>query len=120
MDTPRDAWRWQLRLAIPRDVRATELARVIEDATHKKGGKLEGNPDAVRLALALLPAARVGRVLHIGPYANEGVSFARITEAVDQAGLVAGNAHVEIYLSDPRRTKAEKMRTVLFVELTGR
>ena len=116
-DTPRQTWRWQLRMAIPRDVRAAELARTIEDATHKKGGKLEGSPEAARLVLAQLPTARLGKVLHVGPYATEGESFARIAAAVKDAGLVARNAHVEVYLSDPRRTKAEKLKTVLLVEV---
>lgn len=102
MDTPRNAWRWQLRMAIPSDVGAAELARTIEDGTHKKGGKLEGNPEAARLALAPLPAASFGRLLHIGPYATEGESFARIAKAVDDAGMVARDAHLEVYLSDPR------------------
>jgi hypothetical protein len=115
--TPRHTWRWQLRMAVPQDVHAAELARTIEDATHKKGGKLEGSPEAARLVLAPLPAARFGKVLHIGPYATEGESFARIAEAVDHVGLVARHAHVEVYLSDPRRTKAEKLKTVLLVEV---
>jgi hypothetical protein len=117
--TPRQEWRWQLRIALPRDVRAAELSRTIEEATHKKGGKLEGNPEAARLVLAQLPAARFGKVLHVGPYATEGASFARIAEAVKDAGLAARHAHVEVYLSDPRRTKAEKLKTVLLVELAG-
>ena len=117
VDTPRHTWRWQLRIALPRDVRAAELARTIADATHKQGGKLEGSPEAARVALALLPAARFGRGLHIGPYATEGESFARSATAVEDAGLMAGRAHVEVYLSDPRRTKAEKLKTVLLLEL---
>lgn len=115
-DVPRDAWRWQLRLALPEDVSAVDVARVIEDATHKKGGKLAGNQEAVRVALAVLPATRCGRVLHIGPYADEARSFARIADRLRGEGLTPGNAHAEVYLSDPRRTKPEKLRTVLLLE----
>jgi hypothetical protein len=68
------------------------------------------------VALAPLPAERFGRVLHIGPYATEGESFARIAKVVEDAGLMARNAHVEVYLNDPRRTKAEKLKTVLLLE----
>lgn len=114
---PRHTWRWELRLAIPADVSAAELARAIDAATHKKGGKLEGTAEAARVAPRALPAARCGRVLHVGPYASEGESFTRIAAAVEEAGLVAGNAHLEVYLSDPRRTRAEKLKTVLLVEL---
>lgn len=66
-----------------------------------------------------LPAARFGRVLHIGPYATEGESFAGIAKAVEGAGLTPGTAHSEVYLSDPSRTKPDKLKTVLLLELAG-
>jgi len=83
----------------------------------KKGGKLEGNPEVARVRLSVLPATRYGRVLHVGPYGAETESFARIAEMLKAASLVAGNAHSEVYLSDPRRTKPEKLKTVLLLEL---
>jgi hypothetical protein len=58
-------------------------------------------------------------VLHVGPYASEGESFARIVDAIQGAGLTARNAHLEIYLNDPRRTKPEKLKTVLLLELAA-
>ncbi len=118
MDTPRAAWRWQLRIGVPKDATPAEVSRAVADATHKKGGKLEGNPEAQQVALAVLPAERCGRVLHIGPYAREGESFAKIVEVVQDAGLVARNSHLEVYLSDPRRTKPEKLKTELLLELS--
>jgi hypothetical protein len=117
MDTPRDAWRWQLRIALPKDATHAEVSRAIAEATHKKGGKLEGSTEAQHVALAVVPAARCGRVLHVGPYGQEGESFARIVEVVQGAGLVARNSHVEVYLNDPRRTKPEKLKTELLLEL---
>ena len=116
-DEPRDAWRWQLRMAVPDDVSRAEVARTIEDAAHKKGGKLAGNPQAARVRLAVLPATRCGRVLHLGPYADEGGSFAQIGSAVTRAGFVPRSAHAEVYLNDPRRTKPERLKTVLLLEL---
>lgn len=116
-DAPRSTWRWELRMAVPQDVSAVELTQTIDDAIHKKGGKLEGSLDAARVALSVLSAARVGRVLHIGPYATEAESFARIADAVKGAGLVGGNAHSEVYLNDPRRTKPAQLKTVLLLEL---
>lgn len=115
-DVPRSAWRWQLRMALPQDVSVVELARAVEDATHKTGGRLYGSTEAGRVTRALLPAQRYGRVLHVGPYAAEGASFARIAAVVQQAGLATHNAHVEVYLNDPRRAKPDKLKTVLLLE----
>jgi hypothetical protein len=118
MDTPRDAWRWQLRIAMPKDATPAEVSRAVAQATHKKGGKLEGNAEAQQVALAVLPAERCGRVLHVGPYSREGESFAKIIEVVQDAGLAPRNSHLEVYLSDPRRTSPERLKTELLLELS--
>ncbi|HSN15105.1 MAG TPA: GyrI-like domain-containing protein [Anaeromyxobacteraceae bacterium] len=114
---PRETWRWRLRLGVPDGVTDHEVADVIQAATMKKGGKLEGSADARRVALERIPAATMGRVLHVGPYADEPASFERIRAALTAAGRSGGNAHLEVYLSDPRRTKPEKLKTVLLREL---
>ncbi|HET7250292.1 MAG TPA: hypothetical protein VFI79_10630 [Gemmatimonadales bacterium] len=116
-DVPRESWCWQLRMAMPQDVSRAELARTVETATQKKGGRLAGNPETRRVTLTALPAARCGRVLHIGPYADEGASLGRVAAAVKEALLTPGLAHVEVYLSDPRRTKPEALKTVLLLEV---
>lgn len=117
LETPRTEWPWELRMAIPDDVTPKELAAVVEAATTRKGGKLEGSPEARKVTLRSLPAARYGRVLHIGPYAEESRSFARIQEVLKAEGLNWSNAHLEVYLGDPRRSKPEKLKTALLLEL---
>lgn len=117
LTAPRPTWRWRLRIGVPRDVREKEVAAVVAAAVAKKGGKLEGSAEARRVVLERVPAARLGRVLHVGPYATEPESFARMDEAVAAAGLWRSRPHLEVYLSDPRRTKPEKLRTVLLGEL---
>jgi hypothetical protein len=114
---PRDTWRWRLRIAVPDDVVEADVAAVVRAAVAKKGGKLEGSEEARRVALERVPATRAGRVLHVGPYATEPESFARMGEALTAAGLRRARPHVEIYLSDPRRSKAEALKTVLLGEV---
>jgi hypothetical protein len=118
-DVPRAAWHWELRIAVPDHVTVDDVTRAIEAATQRKGGKLENNPFALRVTRLALPAARCGRVLHVGPYADEGASFARIAAIARTAGLLPANAHSEIYLNDPRRTKPERLRTILLLDLTA-
>lgn len=114
---PRDAWRWRLRLAVPDDVDEHELADVIQAATMKKGGRLEGSAEARRVQVERIPAATMGRVLHVGPYAEEERSLESLRAAVAAAGRAPALAHLEIHLSDPRRTRPEKRRTGLLLEL---
>lgn len=116
---PRETWRWRLRLAVPDDVSDAELAATIRAATSKKGGKLEGSAEAARIRLERIPARAMGRVLHVGPYADEPASFEKIRAALAVAGRTGGQAHLEVYLSDPGRTRPEKLRTVLLLELAA-
>jgi hypothetical protein len=113
---PRDKWLWQLRLAIPGDVTPSEVADAIHTATTRKGGKLEHSVEALSVRLERLPAQRVGRALHIGPYADEPRTFSKIDEALAAAHVTPAFSHLEVYLNDPRRTEPEKLKTVLLRE----
>jgi len=113
---PRDSWRWRLRIAVPDDVTETEVAATIETAIRKKGGKLENSPEARTVVLEHVPAQRFGRALHIGPYGEEGRTFRAMEEALARAGVKPAFSHIEVYLSDPRRTPPARLKTVLLRE----
>jgi hypothetical protein len=116
MKAPRDTWRWRLRMAMPDDVTKAEVADAIAAATHKKGGKLEGSAEATTVSLERVPAQRVGRALHIGPFAEEGRTFDAIDRALADEGVKPAFSHLEVYLGDPRRTPPARLRTVLLHE----
>jgi hypothetical protein len=52
--------------------------------------------------------------MHVGSYDDEGPTIARLHgEFLPENGLLEAGKHHEIYLSDPRRTAPEKLKTVL-------
>jgi hypothetical protein len=52
--------------------------------------------------------------LHSGPFAAEAPKLAELHHAVmPNSGLAFAGQHHEIYLSDPRRTAPDKLRTIL-------
>jgi hypothetical protein len=110
---PPERWTWRLRIGVPPDVTAVEVKGIATEAVAKKGGKLEGSNEAKQVFLETIPAVRCGRILHVGPYADEPRSFAAMKEVLDHEGLHASQGHIEIYLSDPRRTSQDKLKTVL-------
>jgi len=116
---PRDSWRWTVQLDVPPDVLAKDADGIIEAAVTKKGGKLEGSPHARRILLARDSARRFGRILHVGPYADEPRSFNAIGSLLASQGMIREPWHVEVYLSDPERTAPEKLKTVLLAPLSG-
>jgi len=114
-----DTWRWTVQLDVPCDVTREDVAETIKTAVAKRGGKLEGSAYAQRVALVEVPARRFGRMLHVGPYADEPASFEAIGAALAAAGLSREPWHVEVYVSDPGRVAPEKLKTVLLAPVRG-
>ncbi|MEO7721019.1 MAG: GyrI-like domain-containing protein [Pseudolysinimonas sp.] len=57
---------------------------------------------------------RCVQIMHIGSYDTEAPTIARLhAEYLPQHGLVPNGPHHEIYLSDPRRTSPNRLRTVI-------
>lgn len=58
-------------------------------------------------------------MLHIGPFDTEPTSFEKMEAyCVENDWSRQSKDHKEIYLSDPRKTAAEKMKTVLRFKIT--
>ncbi len=57
------------------------------------------------------------QVMHTGPYDEEPATIALLERFILESGCVsdfsAGRRHHEIYLGDPRKTKPEKLKTVI-------
>jgi hypothetical protein len=53
------------------------------------------------------------QILHIGPYADEVPTAARLHEFAAEKGFDITGVHHEIYLGDPNRSAPEKLRTIL-------
>jgi len=56
---------------------------------------------------------RCVQILHVGPYSTEPESLAKLYELMEVEGFTFNGFHHEIYLSDPRKTPAERLRTIL-------
>ncbi len=69
--------------------------------------------DASGVALEPFAEGRAVQVLHVGPYADEPATLARLEAFASDEGFAFTGPHHEIYLSDPRRTAPAKLRTIL-------
>jgi len=116
---PRDSWRWTVQLDVPHVVTGEEVAAVVDAAVRKKGGKLAGSPYAPNIRLAHEASRRFGRVLHVGPFSEEHLGFAKIGALLNSEGLQREMWHIEVYLSDPQRTVPDKLRTVLLCPIVS-
>jgi hypothetical protein len=53
------------------------------------------------------------QIMHMGPYATEGPTVARLHQHIAENGWKLSGKHHEIYLSDPRKVAPEKMKTII-------
>jgi hypothetical protein len=72
------------------------------------------NPPALpRLRRETYEEGLAVQIMHIGSYDAEGPTIARMHAFIAENGYEPAGKHHEIYLSDPRRTAPEQMKTVL-------
>ena len=101
-------WQWTMLIMQPAQVTAELLAQALEQVAQKK--------KAVSLPPVRLETLREGQaaqVLYLGPYADEGPTIKRLHDFITEQGYQLACKHHEIYLSDPRRTAPEKLKTIL-------
>ncbi len=107
-DAPRDNWRWTLMIMQPDAVTAELVGEAIDEVRKKK------DPVALKgLRFARYEEGQAAQIMHIGPYAEEAPTITRLHDFINQNGYQPRGKHHEIYLSDPRRTAPEKLRTIL-------
>lgn len=101
------AWQWTMMIMQPAGV----TVQVYADAKGKAATKGSAAVDRVRLEA--FDEGRAAQVLHRGPYSAEGPTVAALHAFIAEQGMALTGKHHEIYLSDPRRSTAEKMKTII-------
>jgi hypothetical protein len=104
----KSAWDWTMMIMQPDQVTAEifELARAA--AAKKKP------PDTVaRLRLERFAEGPAAQIMHLGPFATERPTIDRLHAFIADQGAEPVGKHHEIYLSDPRRTPPERMKTII-------
>jgi hypothetical protein len=104
-------WLWTAMIMQPPHITPEMVEQAIAETRRKKGAL----PALDRLRLERYEEGLSAQIMHIGPYAAEGPTVARLHAWILDNGYDFRNAgkHHEIYLSDPRRTAPEKMKTVI-------
>ncbi|MEL4317529.1 GyrI-like domain-containing protein [Leifsonia sp. YIM 134122] len=102
-------WSWTLLNMVPDWITAEHL-----DAARRNAASRGGAPSLDALRPEALEEGQVVQTLHIGSYDDEApVLDALHHEFIPAHALQMTGRHHEIYLSDPRRTASDKLRTIL-------
>ncbi|MEH2505641.1 hypothetical protein V1290_004452 [Bradyrhizobium sp. AZCC 1578] len=104
----KNEWEWTMMIMVPDYVDdETFLAARI-----KAREKLGALPDSLRLES--LEEGLCLQALHVGSYDDEGPLLARLHgEIMPSGGYDFAGRHHEVYLSDPRKTAPERLKTVI-------
>ncbi len=112
-EAPRGPLSWRLLMMVPDFITKSDVEKTKRAVFEKKGGKLEGDETVKRVTLEKVNEGLCVQMLHVGPYAAESDSIAKMFELLKAEGLEPCGRHHEVYLSNPQRVAPEKNRTIL-------
>lgn len=101
-------WTWQLLIRVPEFITRKHVSEAIAKLLERDKDEMVS-----RVTLETLDEGKCVQILHVGPYTAEQPTLAKMRAFAKQQGLSFRGRHHEIYLSDPRRVGAEKLRTIL-------
>ncbi len=101
-------WKFTLMIMQP-DLVTTEMyADAIQQLRKKKPG-----PAIDRLRFERFQEGLCLQVMHLGPYADEPATIARMDAFAQEHGYLMHGIHHEIYLGNPLRADPAKLKTIL-------
>jgi hypothetical protein len=101
-------WRWTLMVRVPDWVTPKLARQAAAELVAKKKDDVY-----VNVRLEGLAEGKSVQLMHTGPYETEGPDLAKMDSFAATGGLRYHGKHHEIYFGDPRRTKPEKLKTIL-------
>lgn len=103
----KDQWKWTMMIMQPPDLDESVFT-ACRDLTGEKEVDLLDNVNMQELTEGLS-----AQVLHIGPYQEEGPVISQLHNYIHENGYEFNGDHHEIYLSDPRKSAPEKLKTII-------
>ncbi len=105
----KSAWDWTMMIMQPEWITPELFAQAVAEVQKSKA-----LPALSTMRLERYAEGLSVQIMHIGSYDDEAPTLARMhREFIPQNGYVEAGKHHEIYLGDPRKTAAEKLKTVL-------
>jgi hypothetical protein len=115
-----DNWCWRAMILQPDHITRAMFTAALDQVRHKRP-----SPSVEKLRLAPYQEGLCVQIMHLGPYATEPATVARMQAFAAEQGYIERHEHPlsrgqrviydhhEIYLGDPRRAQPEKLKTVL-------
>ena len=101
-------WDWTMMILQPELVTSEMFTNARQEAIKKK--RLIA---ISKIRLEIFNEGLSAQIMHVGPYAAEGPTIARLHSYIRERGYKLRGKHHEIYLKDPTRTDPEKLLTII-------
>lgn len=104
----KSTWQWTAMIMQPEFVSEDLYKKARDEAKRKKNP-----PGLEKLRFGMFEEGISAQIMHIGPYSAEKPNIEKLHKFIYDSGHKLRGKHHEIYLSDPRRSKPEKFKTVI-------
>ncbi len=104
----REEWEWTVMILQPDRVTEAIFEKAKEQLVRKKN-----LPFIDKAYLQIYKEGLSAQIMHLGPYDQEAPTIEKLHTFFQSKGYTFNGKHHEIYLSDPRRGKPEKIKTVI-------
>ena len=105
----KSSWKWTVMIRQPDFVGKLLIDKAISELVKKKD-----LPSLSELRFGTFEEGSAVQIMHIGPYGEaEGPAVHKLHKFIENEGYKLRGKHHEIYISDMRRTKPEKLKTVI-------
>ncbi|MFX0207439.1 MAG: GyrI-like domain-containing protein [Candidatus Hodarchaeota archaeon] len=104
----KDEWLWTSMIMQPDFITQEMVDKAIEEVKKKKAP-----PAPLKVRFETYTEGLSAQIMYFGPYSEEGPTIERMHNFIKDQGHDLRGKHHEIYLSDPRRTKPERLKTII-------
>lgn len=104
----KNEWQWQLMIRMPDYVTNDHVDQAVEEVIRKKQLRFVNE-----VILSRIDEGRSVQMMHIGSYYQEETTINELLVFMKKHGLEMNGYHHEIYISDPRKTAEDKLRTII-------
>lgn len=104
----KSSWLWKSLIMQPDFITQEIFQEAVVEIKTKKN-----LPGMEKIKLETLDEGLSAQILYIGPFSGEKPIIQRIHDFIQEQGGSLTEKHHEIYLSDPRKTASEKLKTII-------
>jgi hypothetical protein len=109
--TSKDIWKWTAMIMQPENVTLALFETALQQVEKKKS-----LPGLSKARFQSFDEGRAAQIMYFGPYSDEGPTIQRVHGSIKNNGYTFDGLkqkHHEIYLSDPRKTAPDKLKTII-------